>query len=106
MNWIVFVLILFIGFIILFAISISKQKKGEILLIDINDDKIKFYLGDDEYLSFDISDIKEKEKIYEKIKEVIKSRSFELKDLVYKVQFFDNGDKEMEEKLLKLLVNE
>jgi len=84
MNWIIWLGLLFLGFIILFAISLSKQKKGEVLLIEIVDNVVNFYLSDDKYLSIDISYIKnDKAKVYEKIKETIKSRAFELKDLVY-----------------------
>ena len=101
MNWIIWLGLLFLGFIILFAISLSKQKKGEVLLIEIVDNVVNFYLSDDKYLSIDISDIKnDKEKVYGKIKEVIKSRAFELKNLINKVQFFKDEDKKKEEELL------
>jgi len=104
MNWIVFVLVLFLSFIVLFAISLSKQKRGDILLIDINNNMVKLYLSDDEYLNIDISDIKNnEEKVYNKIKEIIKSRAFELKNLVYKVQFFKNRNEAREKELLNLL---
>ena len=62
---------------------------------------MNFYLSDDKYLSIDISYIKnDKAKVYEKIKETIKSKAFELKGLIYKVQFFKDGDKKKEEELL------
>jgi len=85
--------------------SKTKDKK-EPLTIWQDGNRVRLLLSDDEYDSFDISNIKDnKQKINEKIKEVIKNRAFELKELVDRVNFFDNKNEEFAKELLEIIKN-
>ena len=104
MNVVILIVLVFVIFIVLFGMGLSKQKNGDILLIEISDNVVNFYLSDDKYLTFDITKFENnKEKIYSQIKKILKNRAFELKNLVTKVQFFKDGNKEKEKELLNII---
>ena len=88
MNMMILIVLVLVIFIVLFGIGLSKQKRGEVLLIEIDNDVVNFYLSDDKYLTLDISKTKDnKEEIYNQIKKTVQNRAFELKNLVIKCSF-------------------
>jgi len=106
MSWIIGIVAFLFVFFGLFFWRLSKQKERDILKIYIDKDENRLYLllTDDNYMDFDISDIKE-EDLKGFIKDVVKSRAFELKRLVVRVSLINLDDKEFEEELLNILKN-
>ncbi len=81
----------------------SKDRK-EALTIQVDKDIIRLFLSDDNYCSFDISDIQEdREKIDKRLVRVIQKRAKELVNFVYRVSFFNNKNKNFENELLKII---
>jgi hypothetical protein len=99
-------------FVILFMIFgfisarfiINRRDKKEQLMITRHNDDIILMLTDDDYLKFNISDIKDdSNKVFERIKEVVTNRSKELQRLVDKVVIYNNQDKSKEAELLSII---
>ena len=108
MWWIIFGIIGFLAIVmLLFFIGLAKQKNGDILTIFKDDNVIELLLTDDNYMTIDISDIKDDiDKINNKLREVIKSRAFELKSSVTKVSFVQRDDKAFSKELLNIIQKE
>ena len=99
-------ILLLIIFVIAFLVYKNNKGRKEPLTIMIDDNTVRLFLSQDDYWNIDISDIKDnKQKINEKIKEVIKNRAFELKELVDRVNFFDNKNEEFAKELLEIIKN-
>ena len=83
-----------IGFVILFIRGMSKMERKESLLILKHKDSIEIALTDDKYYEFDISDISnENDKVYERLKNVIKQKAVNLSGYnIIDVKFFKNSD--------------
>jgi hypothetical protein len=83
-----------IGFVILFIRGMSKMERKESLLILTHKDSIEIALTDDKYYEFDISDISnENDKVYERLKNVIKQKAVNLSGYnIIDVKFFKNSD--------------
>ena len=105
MWWIIFGIIGIIAIgMVLFMVGFSKQKEGDILVVYEDKDYVQLLLSDDDYMKIDISDIKNDiTKINTKIKDVVSSRAYELKNLITKVTIFHRDDKAFEEKLLSVI---
>ena len=102
--WWIFIILGLIVAIALFWIGLAKQKNGEVLTIFEDNDKIELFLTDDNYLTIDISDIKNNNsEINNRLKEVIKSRAFELNNLVTKVSFVQKDNKTFANELLNVI---
>ena len=104
MSWIIGIIIFLVLFFSLFFLGLSKQKTRDILKIFINKDEKRVYLllSDDNYMDFDISDVKD-EYLKGFIKDVVKSRAFELKGLVVAVSFINLDDDAFEEELFEIV---
>jgi len=99
-------ILLLIIFVIAFLVYKNNKGRKEPLTIMIDDNTVRLFLSQDDYWNIDISDIKDnKQKINEKIKEVIKNRAFELKELVDRVSFFDNKNEKFAKELLEIIKN-
>jgi len=86
------------------VIYFRTKNRKEILTIWIDDDTVRLLLSGDDYYDFDISDIKDdREKVNLYLKEIMKKRAYELKNLVEKVQFFKDGDEKFEQELLEII---
>jgi len=105
MWWIIFGIIGFLVIVmLLFFMGLAKQKNGDILTIFKDDNVIELLLTDDNYMTIDISDIKDDiDKINNKLREVIKSRAFELKSSVTKVSFVQKDNKTFANELLNVI---
>ena len=69
-----------------------------------NQDNIELILTDDEYMSFNISDIKSNQsEIDDRIREIVQSRAFELNTLVDRISLHKRDSIEFEQELLHLL---
>ena len=81
----------------------TKDRKGTLNIL-INGDSVRLLLSDDDYASFDISDIKDdKKRVDEELVKVIESRAKELVNYVDKVEFLKNRDEKFEMELLGLI---
>jgi len=99
-------ILLLIIFVIAFLIYKNNKDRKEPLTIMIDGNTVRLFLSQDDYWNIDISDIKDNEqKVNEKIKEVIKNRAFELKELVDRVSFFDNKNEKFAKELLEIIKN-
>ena len=97
------IVVLIVGFWVL--VFYRNKNRKESLTIMREEDTIKMFLSDDDYYEFDISDIKDdQEKIYNKIKSVLKDRSKELIKMVDRVKFFKEDDQQKEEELLNIIL--
>ena len=99
-------------FIVLFALFgfvsaryiINTRDRKEQLMITKHNDDIILMLTDDDYLRFNIADIKDdSHEIYERTKEVVSMRAKELKSLVDRVVIYNNQDKSKETELLSII---
>lgn len=97
-----FILFTIIGFISARYIINTRDRKEQLMITKHNDDVI-LMLTDDDYLRFNIADIKDdSHKIYERTKEVVSMRAKELKSLVDRVVIYNN-DKSKETELLSII---
>ena len=85
--------------IVVFMVYINNKDRKELLTVRVNDDIVEFYLSDDEYLRFKPSTTDTKNEI----REVIKKRAFELKELVDKIVLYPKRDDNFEKELIKLI---
>ncbi len=104
MSWIIGIIIFLVLFFGLFFWGLSKQKTRDILKIFINKDEKRLYLllSDDNYMDFDISNVKD-EDLNDTIKDIVKSRAFELKNLIEDVNIIGSANNDFEEELLSIL---
>jgi|GEM_PF-2496471 hypothetical protein len=83
---------------------VNNRDRKEQLMITRHNDDIILMLTDDDYQTFDISDIKDdSNKIYARTKDIIKTRANELKRLVDRVVIYNNQDKSQETELLSII---
>lgn len=81
----------------------TKDRK-ETLTIWINGDTVRLLLSDDDYASFDISDIKDdKKRVDEELVKVIKKRAKELVKYIDRVTFYKDGDEKFEQELFSII---
>lgn len=98
-----FILFAIIGFISARYIINTRDRKEQLMITKHNDDII-LMLTNDDYLRFNIADIKDdSHKIYERTKEVVSMRAKELKSLVDRVVIYNNNDKSKETELLSII---
>lgn len=83
---------------------VNNRDRKEQLMITRHNDDIILMLTDDDYLKFNISDIKDdSNKVFERIKETVSFRAKELQRLVDKVVIYNNQDKSKEAELLSII---
>jgi len=96
---------LFIMITALFIYYSTKEKK-EVLTIQVNGDKVKLLLTDDEYCSFDISGIKDdKERIYTEIKKVLEIKAKKLCNFVDSVKLYGVDNAVQQNELFQIIKN-
>jgi hypothetical protein len=98
-----FILAFILGYLS-YKYMVNNRDRKEQLMITRHNNDIILMLTDDDYLKFNISDIKDdSNKIFERIKEVVTNRSKELQRLVDKVVIYNNQDKSKEAELLSII---
>ena len=85
--------------IVIFMIYVNNKDRKEPLTVRIDDDIVAFYLSDDEYLRFKPSTGDTKNEI----REIVKKRAFELKELTDKIVLYPKRDSNFEKELMKLI---
>jgi len=98
----ILLVIVIIAGIIFYLIAKNNKNRKEILTIMIDNDKVRFLLGEDEYLKFNVSN-KNKNEILDIIKNEINKRKNELKNVISKIVFFDDNYEEFARKLEEII---
>jgi hypothetical protein len=103
-SYVTFFILAFILGYLSYKYMVNNRDRKEQLMITRHNDDIILMLTDDDYLKFNISDIKDdSNKVFERIKEVVTNRSKELQRLVDRVIIYNNQDKSKEAELLSII---
>jgi len=93
--------LLFIFSVIFIAFFININKIKEELTIFKGNSSLYFFLNGDEYLKIKIDN---ESALEECITKIVKNRAFELKELIDRVSLINIGNKELEQKVLNIIL--